>query len=260
MRLAFSTLGCPVWTVEDAVDAAVDHGYDGIEWRCADGGLLGSGTDEDVYSRIARASREAGIAVACLDTSCAFVQQGVGRHDAVVAECAAMVAHAERIGSPAVRVFAGRMGDAERADLVAPAVDALVRATADAREHGVRLLVETHDDWSRARDVRLLLDEVDDLGVCWDVVHTHRAGEAPVRTLEALGDRIGLVHVKDTRGDDLVACGEGDVPLAGIAELLRNSGYDGFVSFEWEKLWHQSLAEPDDALPAAARYLAPLFV
>ena len=241
------------------MDAATRYGYDGIEWRCADGGLLGPGTDDDVYRRIARASRDAGVAVACLDTSCAFVQQGTERHGAVLGECAAMIRHAQHIGAPAVRVFAGRVGDARRENLVGPAVEALKPAVAGAATAGVDVLIETHDDWARADHISLLLDGVDGLGVCWDVVHTHRAREVPIRTLESLGDRVRLVHVKDTAGEELVACGEGDVPLAGIGELLRNAGYDGFVSFEWEKLWHPSLAEPEDALPAAAGTLRELF-
>lgn len=259
MRLAFSTLGCPTWTVEQAVEAAVAYGYAGIEWRCADGGLLGPGTDADVYRRIGRMSRDAGVAVACLDTSCAFVQTGAERHPAVIEECTTMARHAADIGAPSIRVFAGRIGRADARDLVGPAVDALRTALDDARTVGVDLVIETHDDWSRSDRIALLTEGVPGLGVCWDVVHTHRAGEAPLRTLEALRDRVRLVHVKDARGGDLVACGQGDVPLAGIADLLRNAGYDGFVSFEWEKLWHPTLAEPDEALPAAHRYLEPLF-
>ena len=36
MRLAYSTLACPRWTVEEAVAAAVRYGYDGylsLEWE-----------------------------------------------------------------------------------------------------------------------------------------------------------------------------------------------------------------------------------
>jgi hypothetical protein len=39
---------------------------------------------------------------------------------------------------------------------------------------------------------------------------------------------------------------------------LRNDGYQGYYSFEWEKLWHPELEEPEVALPAyvsAMRYI-----
>jgi hypothetical protein len=40
MRLAYSTLACPRWTVEEAVAAGVRCGYDAIEWRLADGAII----------------------------------------------------------------------------------------------------------------------------------------------------------------------------------------------------------------------------
>ena len=33
MRLAFSTLSCPTWTLEQIVQAALDWGYAGVEVR-----------------------------------------------------------------------------------------------------------------------------------------------------------------------------------------------------------------------------------
>ena len=38
MKLAFTTLACPDWTLEQAVDAAQRYGYAGIELRLLDGG------------------------------------------------------------------------------------------------------------------------------------------------------------------------------------------------------------------------------
>ena len=40
MRLAYSTLAYPRWTVEEAVAATVRCGYDAIEWRLADGAII----------------------------------------------------------------------------------------------------------------------------------------------------------------------------------------------------------------------------
>jgi hypothetical protein len=32
-------------------------------------------------------------------------------------------------------------------------------------------------------------------------------------------------------------------------QLLKNEGYDGYYSFEWEKKWHPYLPEPEVAFP-----------
>ncbi len=43
MKLAYSSLACPSWTVEEAADAVARYGFDGIEWRLADGEPITSG-------------------------------------------------------------------------------------------------------------------------------------------------------------------------------------------------------------------------
>ena len=42
--------------------------------------------------------------------------------------------------------------------------------------------------------------------------------------------------------------GRGEVPIAEAIGSLIKGGYEGFYSFEWEKLWHPEIPEPDIAL------------
>ena len=53
--------------------------------------------------------------------------------------------------------------------------------------------------------------------------------------------------------------GEGDVPLGSILEALSSTGYDGWLTFEWEKRWHPEIEEPEVAIPAFARFMRGLF-
>ena len=46
----------------------------------------------------------------------------------------------------------------------------------------------------------------------------------------------------------LTLIGEGDVPIARIADRLLSDGYDGYFSLEWEKKWHPELPDIDAAL------------
>jgi hypothetical protein len=39
LKLAFSTLGCPQWSLAQVVQAALDNSYQGIELRALGGGL-----------------------------------------------------------------------------------------------------------------------------------------------------------------------------------------------------------------------------
>jgi len=42
--------------------------------------------------------------------------------------------------------------------------------------------------------------------------------------------------------------GRGEVPIFDAIDALSKGGYKGYYSFEWEKLWHPELAEPEIAL------------
>jgi sugar phosphate isomerase/epimerase len=244
MRIAFSSLACPGWTVEEIADAARRFGYEGIEWRLADGALLGPRTDDAVWERIASCGFEA----ACLDTSAVFVQADDAGRAKAVRHTNAMVERAVQIGARCVRVFGGPIPDGHtREALLEPTRNALAEASKGVPE-GIDVLVETHDAWSLGADVARLVDGIDRVGVLWDIAHTMRSGESPSETMRHIG-AAGLVHVKDAAGEELTHLGEGDLRLADAFDAL--AGYAGWISVEWEKLWHPELDDADIALPKA---------
>src|SRR5260370_39805925 len=83
MRLAYSTLACPRWTVEEAVAAAVGYGYDAIEWRLADGVIIEPDTPVSVAARSFEKPATQGLARAWLDTSCRGGRASPGGRTAV---------------------------------------------------------------------------------------------------------------------------------------------------------------------------------
>ena len=42
--------------------------------------------------------------------------------------------------------------------------------------------------------------------------------------------------------------GKGEVPIFQAIDILYKGGYKGYYSFEWEKLWHPEIDEPEIAL------------
>jgi sugar phosphate isomerase/epimerase len=70
-----------------------------------------------------------------------------------------------------------------------------------------------------------------------------------------------MVHVCDgvfdTRGgmERYALPGEGTVEISRMIELLRGVVFQGFLMFEWPKLWVPELAGPDEALPKVASWL-----
>jgi predicted xylose isomerase-like sugar epimerase len=52
-----------------------------------------------------------------------------------------------------------------------------------------------------------------------------------------------------------VLTGRGDVPVKRQVQLLVESGYQGYYSFEWEKAWHPELEEPETAIADFSRVI-----
>jgi len=118
----------------------------------------------------------------------------------------------------------------------------------------------------------LLLEGIPDpaFGALWDMGHTWRVGgEPPEISFEAIGARVGYTHVKDAVYDPAsprsmddgwryVAPGTGELPLGESIQLLKTSGYDGWLLFEHEKRWHSELPEPEEIFPQFVRWIKPI--
>src|SRR5260370_29411238 len=117
-----------------------------------------------------------------------------GAPDVVAAEIARFLELAAGWRSPLIRVFGGS-GERDNA------VRALRLAVRKAEQTGVRIGLETHDEFSSAAAVAAVLDTVDSptVGAVWDIVHTNRVGEAAADGVARLGERILAGPIKDAR-------------------------------------------------------------
>ena len=260
-RLAFSTLGCPEWRLEEAVEAALRFGYQGLELRLLDGEVLPPKLPEREIVRVADALARTSLELICVDTSLRVSK----RSDDLAAEGEAYLALAARWGSPYIRVFGGDPAVGLGPDGLEVAADQLRSLIPTARDLGVTVLVETHDVFAESGPLAALMRELDSphVAVLWDLLHPWRVGEEPQRTLDLLGEHVALVHIKDgVRLPDgkaeLRMLNEGDVPTAEALRLLAGRGYDGWLCVEWERKWHPHLAPAEVALSRHAAQLRSL--
>ena len=276
IKLSFSTLGCPDWSLDRVIDRAGRLGYDGIELRFLEGDdalwdrpELREGGLRETRERLA----DAGLAIACVDTRCFFHHPDPATRGRAVEEALRSVELAAALGAPGIRVFGDRVqkgADLERTrGFIA---ESLAAVRNGARGTGVEVWLESHGDFAPASASRGVIEQagVEGLGVLWDPANAFcEFAEVPEVGARLLGDLVRHVHVKDARRPPLaskepapftpwtpVLPGEGDVPAARTLALLRESGYDGWVSFEWEKRWHPEIAGAETALPHFLRWAA----
>jgi sugar phosphate isomerase/epimerase len=264
MKISFTTLACPNWSWEKIVEEAARLGYDGIEIRGIEREMFlpkcepflpenRTNTLKDLESR--------GLEICCLDTSCVF--HDASKFDSSVEEGKATIDLAEALGVPYIRIFGDAIPDQSRREqTIAQVARGAAELSRYAEGKGVKVLMETHGDFADSNAMLAVIDAVDSeaFGVLWDINNPYKyePGETMKDTYDKLGRYIQHTHIKDTIGrgsEKITLAGEGDVPIAECITILRNNGYDGWLSFEWEKRWHPDIEEPEVALPQFIRYM-----
>jgi sugar phosphate isomerase/epimerase len=265
--LAFSTLGCPGWKWPKILEFAGQHGFAAIELRGLEGNLdlpahpvFAAESIEQTKQEI-RASR---LQIACVSSSANLYMADAAKRAKELGDARRFIDLAAMLGAPNVRVFGGREeSDTSRL----PNEETKARVAAGLHElgkyagpRGVTVVIESHDHFTASSTLKNVLRAADSehVGLLWDAHHTFAtSNEDPEFTVRQLGPWIRHTHLKDSvgRGEDrkYVLTGRGTVPIQRQIEALRSIGYKGFYCFEWEKLWHPDLEEPEIAIADYAR-------
>lgn len=264
MKLSFTTLGCPGWTLRQIVENAAQMGYDGVDLR----GLL---DDIDIsvrpeftthLSETKRMFADHGVAISGIAISARYAVVDPAEKSAQFDETRRNMELAAVLGTHILRVYGGRVPEGHTVDSILPTLVENLRQIGDEAEgFDVTLALETHDDWTDSAVFARLMAEADHprVRVLWDLHHPFRTnGEPPEVTYANLAPYTVSTHVKDSvpnpgGGHTYVLLGEGDVPLKQMLDMLVEGGYDGYAILEWEKRWHRELAEPEVVFPQYVR-------
>lgn len=256
MKLAFSTLGCPDWSIEQVVEQAARLGYDGVELRLLGSDLVPADLPPAERQRIRALFDAAGVAICCVATSARFSSANPGERADNERLAGRYLELAADWRCPLVRVFGGEFPKGVAAEqVIGHVAESLQRVGERAGALGVTAVLETHDGFAAGATVAATLAQVasPNVGALWDIHHPYRTGETAAQTMALLRDRLRHVHIKDARrrgdGWELVLLGEGEVPAVAALAAIRDGGYDGWYCVEWEKKWHPEIPAPEVAFP-----------
>ena len=263
MKLSFSTLGCPNWSFDEIALRASQYGYDGVAFRGIGGQLDLTKVPEFFPSALANTRhrlKEAGLATSMVLTSAVMMIAEPEKLEASLQLGQSHIDIASDLECPYIRVFGGQMPvGISYAAAVRRAGERLHRLGDYAAQRGVYVLIETHDDWVVTSHLRRAVEAADhpNVGVLWDVHHPVRiAGESVAQVWANIGPWVRSVDIKDSITDfearlgyQYVQIGDGEIPLKDALGILKAAGFDGWLTFEWEKVWHPNLADPSVAFP-----------
>ncbi len=262
MKLAFTTLGCPDWTLDQMIEGAKQYGFDGIDFR-------GCAGEMDLWKRpefssglgaTAEKIRSAGLEVPCMSSSGRLLRDSEEERTASLENLTRFVHIGAVLGAPFVRVFGGYNGTRSEDEARREAAGMLDSMARIASSHGLSVLVETHDDWIASDKLASVLDAATEpnIGAIWDINHPYRmCGESAEQTWANLGRWIRYTHLKDSAIDEdgesvHALIGDGDVPIGECIRVMKDGGYDGWLAYEWEKKWAPEIPDPEIAFPRYA--------
>jgi sugar phosphate isomerase/epimerase len=266
MKLAFSSLGCPNFNVDQIIACAKEYSYDGVELRMLESTLnlwetksLNSANLTESYRKF----KDSGVKVVIIDANGSFTNPDPAVRKAQMESLKRFAEIAQALDSPYMRVFAGPIQEGQTMqDALKWDIEGYEEAVYLMDRYGVMLLFETHDDFSLSRELLPLLTGLNDkAGVVWDIIHPLRFGESLEDTWNFLGPYIKHIHTKDSliispiKEESFSFIGEGILPLRQMIGIVRDNNWDGYLSFEWEKGWHPEIPSCEIAFPHYINYM-----
>ncbi len=257
--LSFSTLGCPDWSFDTIVNFAVNNGYNGIEIR---------GIQREMYlprcpvfnadkiNDTMQLVKDKGLHFVDLGASAAMHLSDAAERKKNMDEAKAFIDLAQQLHCPYIRVFPNDFPpDQDRNATMELIAKGLQELGEYAKNRAVTVLMETHGEVVKSDDIVHIMQLAahPKVGLVWDIVNMWSVTkESPAQVYQKLKPYIHHTHIKDLRitnnKETYTLLGEGIAPVFdGIDALYRNN-YNGYYSFEWEKLWHPEIAAPEIAL------------
>lgn len=288
MTLAGHTLGTPDMSVLEAIRLFRTAGLQAAEVIWQDGYRSGLPEADGgrALSDLRHEATDEGVTICCLTPYMVDLNSlDPERRERDMARFRCCIDDAEKLGAHRIRVYAGTFRPEERdqwADRWDKLIESLMALAAYASSRGVVLAVENHFSTMTitAQESLDLMRAVgsEAVGILYDQANlTFTHSEDPSTAIELQRRWIRHVHVKDLVFTDpqkaFVAgevalvkesersvrsrvVGDGILDWPDIIHRLGATGYDGFLSLEYEYRWHpEDLPDPAEGFRRSVTYL-----
>lgn len=272
MKIAGHTMGTPEYTVTEAIKLFRDIGIDGAEIVVQDGyhsGISTACTREEL-DEVKKCAEQCNIEICCLTPyNSYFNDLNDELRNAEIEGLNKVIDACEYLGAHYIRIYGGNLvaGDnhcipERRARLV----EAMRYLGDKAAAKGVTLVIENHFNTMcvSAKESASMIQEINhpNVRILYDQANlsfTEKEGYEEAIAIQQ--DYVAYMHVKDLVFKEGVAftsdevshpeeskrnvytriVGEGVIAWPEILKLVKEHGYDGWLSMEYERRWH-----PDD--------------
>lgn len=260
-KLSFSTLGCPDWSFDKIIEIASKNGYKGIEirglQRQLDLPLCPEFANKEAVNISNQKIKDKNLQIIDLGSSANLHFLDQKKKQENIDHAKRFIELAEKINCPFVRVFPNDLPkEQNESKTIDSIISSLIELGDFAKGSKVKILMESHGKVIY-KDMLLKImqsTESHNVGLIWDIWNMWSVTkEPPSEVFQTLKKYIFHTHIKDglieNENHKYVLLGVGISPLKEAISLLQNGGYKGYYSFEWEKMWHPEIEEPEIAIP-----------
>lgn len=240
MKTSIFSTSLTALSLEEAIQATAEVGYDAIELGCFEP-HLSLPRAKAQNQQVRQWLLDADLPMSALSLTVEYTSTDEGTWQANVDETIDFIRLCRVFDTAIIKTMPGRPGSAQASsehwDRYRRAMDIVVPA---AEAEGVVLAVETHLNHlsdsiaTAARCIERYNPDV--LGVNLDFCNVHTCHESALHAIDRFAGRIFLAHVKDSRftteSGEYVPMGQGKMDYPPIIERLRSVGYDGYLSIE----------------------------
>lgn len=265
MKFGFSTLGCPSWNFKEIISSAKDLGYDGVEIR---------GISEEMYAPSIKYFNDDRINDTIKYLNQLHIEIPILSSNAEIAlyekkeqsynEAIEYINLASRLNVSYVRLLCTNSAAPNGGDIEL-AKETYNKILNYAQDKNVIPLIETNGIFSNTVVLKEFMESIElkNKGVLWDIHHPYRYNDEKIdSTIKNIGMYIKYVHVKDSiminNNVSYRMLGYGDIPIKEAILMLKNIGYNGYLTLEWVKRWNKNLEEPGVALCHYINYIKNL--
>lgn len=270
--IAGHTMGTPEYTVCEAIELLHKMGADGVEIVVQDDYKSGLPThcSREILEQVKQCAQDNHIQIICLTPYNSYfnsLDEEVRQKELAAIED--VIGYCDFLGAKYIRIYGGNLvaGDTEKLEeRWAKLVESLRYLGDKAAAKGVTLVVENHFNTMAvsAKQSAKLMENVNHpaVRILYDQANLAFTGnEDYVQAIQTQQQYVAYMHVKDLVFKEGVAftssdvahpkeeernvytriVGEGVLPWPEILRAVKERGYDGWLSLEYERRWH-----PDD--------------
>ena len=247
MGVGFHSVGLHMHPIEEAIERLAAAGYDAIEMATEQLPWASPHVTPDLSSgerrRLRRRVRDAGLAVSAVGAHVNMVEADVDGRRANLEYALGCIDLAAEMGTDVSHLLSGLAPTGvPRQEAFGWLVEGVAQCIKRGQVRGVKVGFEPVVNQlvcnvAGLQDLMKALDPLV-LYVNYDPSHFQVHGDDPASAVRAFGPRIVHIHVKDAKGPpedfQFPPLGQGEVDFPDMIAALEETGYQGYLSVEYE--------------------------